>query len=108
MELYLDSALVSIQVIEDTTDTTIGLSSPLSTLIIYPVPTTSTLQISLGDLKVDWIRLMTIDGRDLIRVNSVNKTHIRIPVDELAAGIYLLEFQYKGQKIFTKKIVKQE
>jgi len=81
----------------------VGTPEPLTGISIYPNPTIRHLNISVGENINYHIRVLSIDGRELI---PYTKNPTSINLQNLPAGIYLLELTSKGQstkKLITKK-----
>ena len=76
----------------------------ISLLKIWPNPTNSFLYIESDNLPIDYIAIIDLTGKTLMR-ESVGDNSTFINLFQLPAGIYLLEAVCKGQ-IFTEKFVK--
>ena len=76
----------------------------ISHLKIWPNPTNSFLYIESDNLSIDYIAIIDLAGKTLMR-ESVGDSSTFINLFQLPAGIYLLEAVCKGQ-IFTEKFVK--
>jgi hypothetical protein len=83
-------------VVTNTTTNTIStttaiqsIRNPNSEIRIYPNPATNELNISLGGLQAEQVRLYSADGRLLSEVHQPVSN--RIDISHLAAGIYIAE-----------------
>jgi hypothetical protein len=104
---------VSPMIKEDTTEETIvsadtlinsrivAVGSLSDDVKIYPNPCSDVLHISL----VDKIQMLNAEGK-VIREESINGTELEIKVNDLANGIYYLNYEKEGKR-GTKKVVVQ-
>jgi hypothetical protein len=68
-----------------------GLSDESEGLRIYPVPFQNFLNIDLGDdSPVSQVELFDLTGRKVYMVDGISDSSIRIPADDLPAGIFIL------------------
>lgn len=73
-------------------------------LQLWPNPATSILQVSNGGTDIDYVTVLDLEGRTLLR-KEVRGTLSTLDVSALPSGSYLLEAVCKGQ-VSTAKFVK--
>ncbi len=77
---------------------------------IYPNPARDFVNITINDKKVTNINVVNVIGRRIARFNvDANKTdNIRVPLDKVADGIYLLQFSDASGKVLgVRRVTKQ-
>ena len=86
---------------------TVGVNeNSLSSLSLYPNPTTGNVFIDLGELKKDIKATLTNSiGQVVLTQNYVSTKSINFDID-LPKGLYFLTLETDGEVIF-KKIIKQ-
>ena len=75
-----------------------------SEIQLFPNPTSSIINISTGNLKINNIQLNTVSGK---RIKTYNSVQDQINLAGLPAGIYFLVFQTDDNRI-SKKVVISE
>jgi Secretion system C-terminal sorting domain len=73
-------------------------------LVVYPNPSSDFITIK-NVSNVDFIKLFSIDGKELYKVNCENSSDKIINIENLSKGIYFLQF-YQKDKSFYKTIQK--
>jgi len=86
---------------------TVGVNeNSLSSLSLYPNPTTGNVFIDLGELKQDVKATLTNSiGQVVLTQNYVSTKSINFDID-LPKGLYFLTLETDGE-VFSKKIIKQ-
>ena len=86
---------------------TVGVNeNSLSSLSLYPNPTTGNVFIDLGELKQDVKATLTNSiGQVVLTQNYVSTTYINLNLD-CPNGLYFLTLATDGE-VITKKIIKQ-
>jgi hypothetical protein len=76
-------------------------------LIIEPNPTTASAMLVVnGNIKNASVTITDLVGKTIWEKNDVNSTHIDLPVEKLASGVYIVKLT-NGNKTATVKLVKQ-
>ncbi len=75
-----------------------------SGLRLWPNPATSVLQVSNGGTDIDYVTVLDLEGRTLLR-KEAHSNALMLDVSALPSGSYLLEAVCKGQ-VSTAKFVK--
>jgi hypothetical protein len=71
---------------------------------IYPNPANETIYISLQGVTASQIRIMDIEGRQVVNIiPAANESLINIPVSKLATGMYIVQLQ-TNNGLITRKI----
>ncbi len=81
-----------------------------SVVSIYPNPATNFINLNILDNKVKNINVINIIGKKLATFKLDNSTPnpIRVPLDNISKGVYLLQFSdAKGKVMGVKRITKQ-
>ena len=79
--------------------------SDILELKVYPNPATDQITIDLNDIQLDWLRIIDITGREVLREFKLTGNS-KINIDHLKAGVYMLEGKgYQGEK-YSDKIIK--
>ncbi len=81
-----------------------------SIVSIYPNPATNYINLNILDNKVKNINVINIIGKKLasFKLNTSSSNFIRVPLDNITKGVYLLQFtDVNGKIIGVKKITKQ-
>lgn len=74
-------------------------------ILIFPNPTTEEINLWLESNSASIIvSLCDLTGRELFKKAYENIKSIKIPVQEIPAGLYLLKVQENRTKIYTKKV----
>ena len=102
-----EAALMSIEIEEEEQDTT-GVATPaISLLKVYPNPTTGTLKIENGTLKIENVEIFDIYGRKQSpHHHIISSSHHEIDISHLADGLYFVKIKTSAGEI-VKKTVKQ-
>ena len=50
-----------------------------------------------ADNVITSIRLMDISGREVIRMNSINRTEVNMPINDVSPGIYIIAVESNGR-----------
>ncbi len=76
-----------------TTDMTSGISDVSLDQIasLYPNPTSGILNIDLSDKSAETIAIFDLSGRTLKRVRSSQTDHIKLNLNDYAAGVYIIQ-----------------
>jgi hypothetical protein len=73
----------------------------------YPNPVKHMMNVTLGiNDKQSYVLLRDITSRELMRVKTDGQTNIRVNMQSLLPGIYIIEVISHNQVVFKKKIVK--
>ena len=99
-----DSLSFDILVISDE----VGVSeNGLSTITLYPNPTSTDVTVSLGDgIKATHIRLSNTFGQ-LISTTDINHSSAVVNMSQLPNGIYFVQIYNSNELITTSKVVKK-
>ena len=76
-----------------------------SELKIYPNPATDQLTIELNEIQLEWLRIVDITGREIIRNISLSGTS-KIDIRQLNPGVYFLEGKGKEGERHLSKLLK--
>ncbi|MBK8143823.1 MAG: T9SS type A sorting domain-containing protein [Bacteroidetes bacterium] len=77
---------------------------------VYPNPASDFINLSINDVKVTRINVLNIIGKKVAQfdVNASTPNPIRIPLDNISKGIYLLQFADSNGKLMgVKRVTKQ-
>lgn len=77
---------------------------------IYPNPASDYVNISIYDKRITNVNVVSVIGRRIARFNvDANRTEdIRVPLDKVADGIYLLQFaDVNGKVLGVRRVTKQ-
>ncbi len=82
-----------------------------STMVtLYPNPATNFINITLNDKKITNINILNVIGRKIARfdVDATKNSPIRVPLENVADGIYLLQFaDANGKVLGVRRVTKQ-
>jgi len=70
---------------------------------VYPNPATDNVHIVLNSTKVDNVKILDMQGREMAAFSDVDKT-LTVSVKDYPAGVYLIQLQSGGAMV-TKKMV---
>ena len=73
-------------------------------LSVYPNPISDILYIN-SDVQINMIKVSDITGKTIIQLNNVNDNNIKLPLQNIESGMYILSVK-SNQRILVKKIVK--
>ena len=74
---------------------------------IYPIPTLSQLVVkSYGSEIINSLNIYNLYGKLVFSISNINKSEIKIDLDELSSGVFLLKILV-GNELHIEKIVKQ-
>ena len=96
--LCSDTAYVNIII-----DAPLGISSLNENVKIYPNPTNNILHIQSSET-IDNMRIIDLDGREIMHQKFVNSNSIQLNVSAWKSGIYFIEY-YSQQKIKRNRFV---
>jgi len=90
-------------------DTTLGVNDVAlnNDLLLYPNPTTETLNLEIKDSMIMQYNLMDMKGSVLLNEERLNTSNKSINLSNLSNGIYLLKVTTNTNTTFIKKIVVQ-
>ena len=77
---------------------------------IYPNPASDYVNIVLNDKRISNINVVNVIGRRIARftVDANRNDYIKVPLDKVADGIYLLQFADAGGKVLgVRRVTKQ-
>ena len=77
---------------------------------IYPNPASDYVNITFNDKKINSVQVVNIIGRKVAKFDvDVNKsTSVRVPLDNISNGIYMLQFaDANGKLLGVKRVTKQ-
>lgn len=77
---------------------------------LYPNPATNFINITLNERKISTIHVLNVIGRRIASFNvDANKSNqLRVPLDNVADGIYLLQFADNSGKVLgVRRVTKQ-
>ncbi len=77
---------------------------------VYPNPASDFINLNINDAKVTRINVLNIIGKKVAQfdVNASTPNPMRIPIDNIAKGIYLLQFADNNGKLMgVKRVTKQ-
>jgi len=80
----------------------LGFEEPVFDFAMYPNPTSSVLNVKMGDSRKGTYRMLNYAGQ---QVDSGKLSKLEFNVSDLASGVYILEIN-DGQKIIKKQFVK--
>lgn len=86
-----------------------GIAEPYfisNNIKLYPNPAQSLLNIDLGRTKVQAIRIFSIHGKEIMSIAQPQTKIVNLDVNQLPAGIYLVQLQSAGGSVITKKFSK--
>lgn len=83
-----------------------GISQIENTLLLYPVPATTTLFVQAKEV-MDQYRVLDLNGRNIGEWRQIKTTQTRLPLASLSAGMYILEIKWIDGKRSLHKIVKR-
>ena len=83
----------------------VNLVTNLTSLILYPNPTTSQLNVNIKDGSYDRIIIFSSTGQ-LIKTIEPNSSELTIDVSQYASGLYFARF-VKDKSAFTKRFIKK-
>lgn len=104
VQLYQDSLFNTC----DTTYSTVKVNEVLNEnqLIIYPVPFTNNLTISIEDALISEIDILNLHGKIIYKIAGIEKNNFNIEtLENLHEGIYILK-AHTNKGILIKKIIK--
>jgi len=82
------------------------ISSPGNSVLIYPNPATSSINVSFEGLLVSEISITDMEGRVMQRTTPANSSKmITLPTGDLPDGMYLLRLQTNDQGVLTRKFI---
>ena len=85
--------------------TSVAAVSPTAEdVYVYPNPANDMITVAMPGITATGICIMDIQGRMLHTIDAANQSSVTIPVNDLAAGIYLVRVQTATGAV-TKKIV---
>jgi hypothetical protein len=76
---------------------------------VYPNPATSFINISINDNRVTTLNVINVVGRKVARfdINSSTPNPIRVPLDNISDGVYLLQFaDANGKLLGVRRVTK--
>ncbi len=76
---------------------------------VYPNPATSFINISINDSRVTTLNVINVVGRKVARfdINSSTPNPIRVPLDNISDGVYLLQFaDANGKLLGVRRVTK--
>lgn len=74
----------------------------------YPNPTVDVLNVNLGSVanQVDGLSVRNIMGQEVMNISTSGQTLVRLSMETLTSGAYILEYSYKGSVLGVQKIMK--
>jgi len=72
---------------------------------LFPNPANQKINIDLGDISVNTIRIMNIQGKIMKTLNDFSNQNIQISVEDFEKGIYLLEMSFDNGQTTVKKLI---
>ena len=75
-------------------------------LRIFPNPSSSSVDISLGDFNMSSIIVTSMDGRLMFDKNVKDSSSYKLDISNYTAGIYMVTATTGNGKVFTGKIIK--
>ncbi len=78
----------------------------LTSVIVYPNPTSDFLNVETGGEPIDGYKLVNIEGKELL-TGQISHTESLISVEGIYSGMYFLQFYSKGVFLGAKQIVVQ-
>jgi len=76
-------------------------------LNVSPNPATEQIVVDHNYPQVDLIRITNAIGAEKRSVRSVSGMPLTLNIADLPAGVYFVSLQSKGQRIVTKRLVKE-
>jgi len=75
---------------------------------IYPNPASDYVNIILNDKRITNVNVVNVIGRRIAKFNFEGKNEIRVPLDKVSNGIYLLQFaDANGKVLGVRRVTKQ-
>ena len=75
----------------------------LTSVIVYPNPTSDFLNVETGGEPIDGYKLVNIEGKELL-TGQISHTESLISVEGIYSGMYFLQFYSKGVFLGAKQI----
>lgn len=76
-------------------------------MFVYPNPTEGNLSVALSDdTQITSVRVLDINGREIVSVNGENKSIVNFDIFDFDAGVYFVEVTTENGKQ-TRKIIKE-
>jgi hypothetical protein len=77
--------------------------------VIYPNPSSSLILIDQGDYQeIKEVNLYSLQGKLLMRKNTIRSIKIQLEIDHLKDGVYIIEMKNKDNSVQFSKIVKSQ
>lgn len=78
--------------------------SILSSVVVYPNPTSDVLNVRIGDGEMDRYALVNLEGKELV-AGKISSPETVISVEGITAGMYFLQFYNRDLYLGTKQVV---
>jgi hypothetical protein len=74
----------------------------------YPNPTVDMLNVNLGSVadQIDGLSVRNIMGQEVMNISTSGQTLVKLSMEFLTSGAYILEFSFKGSVLGVQKIMK--
>ena len=107
-ELYVGNTETSTAIAGNSADTSsVSKISTAFSLSVYPNPAkASATAVIKGNFKNSTITITDISGKLMWQNNNVNQSSIHLPIEKLAAGVYIVTIK-NGDEIKTQKLIKE-
>ena len=72
--------------------------------LIYPNPTTSTINIEFGERNINSIQILNLHGLEILREDEYNLKSFNL--DILPSGVYFIKIRFDADQYYIEKLVK--